>query len=66
MKSLTAPGRGKGQRLTYRQLGPVFHEAAAAAGATKRVSVRSLCHYPNMVCITPLVVLDQKATSPYP
>jgi site-specific recombinase XerD len=39
------PGRRKGQHLTYRQLSRIFHEAAAAAGITKRVSLHSLRHY---------------------
>ena len=38
------PGRRKGQHLTYRQLSRVFHEAAAAAGITKRISLHSLRH----------------------
>src|SRR6516164_4473005 len=38
------PGRRQGQHLTYRQLSRVFHEAAAAAGITKRVSLHSLRH----------------------
>jgi integrase/recombinase XerD len=38
------PGRRKGQHLTYRQLSRIFHEAAAAAGITKRVSLHSLRH----------------------
>jgi integrase/recombinase XerD len=38
------PGRRQGEHLTYRQLSRVFHEAAAAAGITKRVSLHSLRH----------------------
>jgi integrase/recombinase XerD len=38
------PGRRKGQHITYRQLSRIFHEAAAAAGITKRVSLHSLRH----------------------
>ena len=38
------PGRCKGQHLTYRQLSRVFHESAAAAGITKRISLHSLRH----------------------
>lgn len=38
------PGRRQGQHLTYRQLSRLFHEAAAAAGITKRVSLHSLRH----------------------
>jgi len=38
------PGRRKGQHLTYRQLSRVFHETAAAAGITKRISLHSLRH----------------------
>jgi len=38
------PGRRKGQHLTYRQLSRVFHESAAAAGITKRISLHSLRH----------------------
>ena len=38
------PGRRKGEHLTYRQLSRLFHEAAAAAGITKRVSLHSLRH----------------------
>ena len=38
------PGRQKRQHLTYRQLSRIFHEAAAAAGITKRVSLHSLRH----------------------
>ena len=38
------PGRRKGQHLTYRQLSRIFHEAAAAAGITKRISLHSLRH----------------------
>ena len=38
------PGRRKGEHLTYRQLSRIFHEAAAAAGITKRVSLHSLRH----------------------
>ena len=38
------PGRQKGQHLTTRQLSRIFHEAAAAAGITKRVSLHSLRH----------------------
>jgi len=37
------PGR-QGQHLTTRQLSRLFHEAAAAAGITKRVSLHSLRH----------------------
>lgn len=38
------PGRRHGQHLTYRQLSRLFHESAAAAGITKRVSLHSLRH----------------------
>src|SRR5262245_23083500 len=38
------PGRRQGQHLTYRQLSRLFHESAAAAGITKRVSLRSEEH----------------------
>src|SRR5215467_11384760 len=38
------PGRQQGQHLTYRQLSRIFHEAAAAAGITKRVSLHTLRH----------------------
>lgn len=38
------PGRRQGQHLTYRQLSRIFHESAAAAGITKRVSLHSLRH----------------------
>jgi integrase/recombinase XerD len=38
------PGRRPGQHITYRQLSRIFHEAAAAAGITKRVSLHSLRH----------------------
>jgi integrase/recombinase XerD len=38
------PGRRQGQHLTYRQLSRLFHESAAAAGITKRVSLQSLRH----------------------
>ena len=38
------PGRRKGEHLTYRQLSRLFHEAVAAAGITKRVSLHSLRH----------------------
>src|SRR5262245_33830537 len=38
------PGRWQGQHLTYRQLSRLFHESAAAAGITKRVSLHSLRH----------------------
>src|SRR5262249_8950060 len=38
------PGRRQGQHLTYRQLSRLFHESAAAAGITKRVSLHSLRH----------------------
>jgi len=38
------PGRRKGEHLTYRQLSRIFHEAVAAAGITKRVSLHSLRH----------------------
>ena len=38
------PGRRQGQHLTTRQLSRLFHEAAAAAGITKRVSLHSLRH----------------------
>jgi site-specific recombinase XerD len=38
------PGRRKGEHLTYRQLSRLFHEAAAAAGITKRISLHSLRH----------------------
>src|SRR5262249_60937173 len=38
------PGRRQGQHLTYRQLSRVFHESAAAARITKRVSLHTLRH----------------------
>jgi integrase len=38
------PVRRQGQHLTYRQLSRIFHEAAVAAGITKRVSLHSLRH----------------------
>jgi site-specific recombinase XerD len=38
------PGRRQGQHLTYRQLSRIFHEPAAAAGITKRISLHSLRH----------------------
>jgi site-specific recombinase XerD len=38
------PGRRQGQHLTYRQLSRLFHESAAAAGITKRISLHSLRH----------------------
>jgi site-specific recombinase XerD len=38
------PGRRQGLHLTYRQLSRIFHESAAAAGITKRISLRSLRH----------------------
>jgi site-specific recombinase XerD len=38
------PGRRQGQHLTYRQLSRIFHESAAAAGITKRISLHSLRH----------------------
>jgi integrase/recombinase XerD len=38
------PGRRKGEHLTYRQLSRLFHEATAAAGITKRISLHSLRH----------------------
>src|SRR5215469_10648118 len=38
------PGRRQGQHLTYRQLSRLFHQSAAAAGITKRVSLHSLRH----------------------
>jgi site-specific recombinase XerD len=38
------PGRRQGLHLTYRQLSRLFHESAAAAGITKRVSLQSLRH----------------------
>jgi integrase/recombinase XerD len=38
------PGRRQGKHLTYRQLSRLFHETAAAAGITKRVSLQSLRH----------------------
>jgi integrase/recombinase XerD len=38
------PGRRQGKHLTYRQLSRLFHESAAAAGITKRVSLHSLRH----------------------
>ena len=38
------PGRRQGRHLTYRQLSRLFHESAAAAGITKRVSLHSLRH----------------------
>jgi integrase/recombinase XerD len=39
------PGRRQGQHLTTRQLSRLFHQSAAAAGITKRVSLHSLRHY---------------------
>ena len=39
------PGRRRGEHLTTRQLTRLFHEATAAAGITKRVSLHSLRHY---------------------
>lgn len=38
------PGRGENEHLTTRQLSRLFHEAADAAGITKRVSLHSLRH----------------------
>ena len=38
------PGRRQGQHLTTRHLSRLFHESAAAAGITKRVSLHSLRH----------------------
>jgi site-specific recombinase XerD len=38
------PGREQGQHLTIRQLSRLFHEAVAAAGITKRVSLHTLRH----------------------
>jgi len=38
------PGRGGHEPLTTRQLSRLFHEAVAAAGITKRVSLHSLRH----------------------
>jgi integrase/recombinase XerD len=38
------PGRRRGEHLTTRQLTRLFHDAAAAAGITKRVSLHSLRH----------------------
>jgi len=38
------PGRRQGLHLTYRQLSRIFDESAAAAGITKRISLRSLRH----------------------
>jgi integrase/recombinase XerD len=38
------PGPGEGRHLTTRQLSRLFHESAAAAGITKRVSLHSLRH----------------------
>jgi integrase/recombinase XerD len=38
------PGRRQGQHLTTRQLSRLFHESAATAGITKRVSLHSLRH----------------------
>jgi len=38
------PGYGQNRPLTTRQLSRLFHEAAAAAGITKRVSLHSLRH----------------------
>jgi site-specific recombinase XerD len=38
------PGRGDHEHLTTRQLSRLFHEAADAAGITKRVSLHSLRH----------------------
>jgi integrase/recombinase XerD len=38
------PGRRQGLHLTYRQLSRLFHESAAAAGITKRISLQSLRH----------------------
>ena len=38
------PGRRRGEHLTTRQLTRLFHEATAAAGITKRVSLHSLRH----------------------
>jgi integrase/recombinase XerD len=38
------PGPGEGRHLTTRQLSRLFHESAAAAGITKRISLHSLRH----------------------
>ena len=38
------PGHRQGQHLTTRHLSRIFHESAAAAGITKRVSLHSLRH----------------------
>jgi integrase/recombinase XerD len=38
------PGCRRGQHLTTRHLSRIFHESAAAAGITKRVSLHSLRH----------------------
>jgi integrase/recombinase XerD len=38
------PGREMGEHLTIRQLSRLFHEAIAAAGITKRVSLHTLRH----------------------
>ena len=38
------PGGRRGQHLTTRHLSRIFHESAAAAGITKRVSLHSLRH----------------------
>jgi integrase/recombinase XerD len=38
------PGHRRGQHLTTRHLSRIFHESAAAAGITKRVSLHSLRH----------------------
>ena len=38
------PGREMGQHLTIRQLSRLFHEAIAAAGIAKRVSLHTLPH----------------------
>jgi integrase/recombinase XerD len=38
------PGRRQGKHLTTRQLNRLFHEATAAAGITKPVSLHSLRH----------------------
>jgi site-specific recombinase XerD len=38
------PGGRQGQHLTTRHLSRIFHESAAAAGITKRVSLHSLRH----------------------
>jgi len=38
------PGRQQGLHLTYRQLSRLFHESAAAAGITKRISLQSFRH----------------------